>query len=327
MDYKTEEYIEYAKFFAENIQHINKEGENVYTSIRYRRFSKIWNEKLEQNTNEMIAFKKWCKHKEKNRETREKLRGEKSLEERGIIINYEKLYYLCRYIITINEGWYIALLKPSVSQTIERIKTIKEISFTNEDGSIVTTDLSDITKPIERILKNIKEDTSSYVVDDIVCAKECSNKEIFQANFVYYLSRFLKNYFLVAIRKNNTYISESEQQLVLDMLSYFGLAHEAGLTRMRFRQLYKFAENVVESFSYCVIERIEIPISFVKYEDWKNKKLSFITKPFKDGKKEENSNEDGYKKILGQLNVGDTILFTDKVKKKLLLIAESSQNR
>lgn len=322
MKYENTDYTEYAKFFAENIQHTNADGENVYSALRYTQFLKDWNENLDLNINELKVFLEKCEENEKNSLTKERKKGEKTLQERGIDISYASLFFLCRYIIALNESWYLALLKPTVSQTLELINDIEKIEFINKDGSVVGTDLWGIINPIKSILKTLAED-STYEVEDIVSVKEWSNKEIFQADFVYCLSRFLRNFFLQADRRKNAYISESEQQLVLDMLSYFGLAPKEGLTRMRYRQLIMFAKDIVESFSYFEIDGIEFPISFVKYEDWKDGKLGYIVKSDKEDRSKDERVETDYVKVLNQLSVGDTVYFSKEVKEKIKSIAKS----
>lgn len=324
MEYENTNYTEYAKFFAENILHTNADGENVYSALRYTQFLKDWNENLDLNINELKVFLEKCEENEKNSLTKERKKGEKTLQERGIYISYANLFFLCRYIIALNESWYLALLKPTVSQSLELINDIEKIEFINKDGSSVGTDLRGIINPIKSILKTL-EDDSTYEVEDIVSVKEWSNKEIFQADFVYCLSRFLRNFFLQADRRKNAYISESEQQLVLDMLSYFGFAPKEGLTKMRYRQLMMYAKDVVESFSYFEIDGIEFPISFVKHEDWKDRKLSYIIKSDKEDRTKEERVRTNYNKVLNQLSVNDTIIFPQKVKEKLENIAKLSQ--
>ena len=70
-----------------------------------------------------------------------------------------------------------------------------------------------------------------------------------------------------------------------------------------------------------------VPISFVKYEDWKDQKLSYIVKSpkevVKDGIKTKRTKEDrvaaDYKKVLTRLEIGDTIIFTKKSIEEFLL--------
>lgn len=323
------DYSVYAEYFADNIQPFNEKGEEVLSSISYDRFLEDWNKNLDKNLNEMSSFLVGKPNDDNREKMRTKLEAcDKELSKNGIDIDYPNLFFLCRYIIALDKDWYLALLKPTTKQTIEMIGDIEKVSFTNKDGNVVETSLSSIISPIKETLANIEADSSTYEVDKIVRVQEYSNPELFQANFVYLLSRFLREFFPNARRKTNSYISNPEKELVLVMLSYFGLAPKEGLTLERYRQLRMFAKDIVEEFGFFEMDGIGlVPISFVKYEDWKDQKLSYIVKSpkevVKDGIKTKRTKEDrvaaDYKKVLTRLEIGDTIIFTKKSIEEFLL--------
>lgn len=319
----TLDYRVYAKFFADNIQYLSERNEEVIDTMTYNSFSVDWNNNL-QNYNAMKDFiLGGANEKGKEERLANMNKHHKALSDIGIKIDFANLYYLCQYIMKMDENWYLALLKPTTKETIEMIGNIKKISFTNTDGGIVETTLSSIIEPIKEVLANITNNTI-YEVDKIVCINEFSNPEILQANFVYFLSRFLREYFPNTTRRSNSYISDPEKYLVLEMLSYFNLAPKEGLSLSRFRQLRMFALDIVEHFGFFILEGYGlVPISFVKYEDWKDKKLSYIIKTKKIDGEVKRTKEDrittDYKKVLSQLEVGDTIIFTKSSIEKLLL--------
>lgn len=323
------DYSVYAEYFADNIQPYNENGEEVLSAMSYDRFLEDWNNNLGKNLNEMSSFLVGNPNDDNKEKMCTKLEAcDKELSKKGIDIDYPNLYFLCRYIISLDKGWYLALLKPTTKQTLDMIDDIEKVSFTNKDGNIVETSLNSIISPIKETLANIEADSSTYEVEKIVRVQEYSNPELFQANFVYLLSRFLREFFPNAIRKTNSYISNPEKELVLVMLSYFGLAPKEGLTLERYRQLLMFAKDIVEEFGFFEMDGIGlVPISFVKYEDWKDLKLSYIVKSpkevVKDGIKTKRTKEEritaDYKKVLTQLEIGDTIVFTRKSIEEFLL--------
>ena len=307
----SSDYSVYAEYFADNIQPFNEKGEEVLSSISYDRFLEDWNNNLDKNLNEMSSFLVGKSNDDNREKMRTKLEAcDKELSKNGIDIDYPNLFFLCRYIIELDKDWYLALLKPTTKQTIEMIGDIEKVSFTNKDGNVVETSLSSIISPIKETLANIEADSSTYEVDKIVRVQEYSNPEFFQANFVYLLSRFIREFFPNARRKTNSYISNPEKELE------------------RYRQLRMFAKDIVEEFGFFEMDGIGlVPISFVKYEDWKDQKLSYIVKSpkevVKDGIKTKRTKEDrvaaDYKKVLTRLEIGDTIIFTKKSIEEFLL--------
>lgn len=275
------DYSVYAEFFADNIQYSEKiEGEKVFEGLTYDDFLIQWNKNVEKNVNEIIKFMGIKKENKKEEKRFNQLTiYQKELSAIGIDLDFANLYFLCYFIMKVIKFGYLALLKPTPKETIDLIKSITKISFTNEDGSIVETSYKEIINPIKNALDLITEaDDTTYEVEKLVSIEEITNQEIFQTKFVGYLSTFLREYFPNAIRRKNSYIVPLEQTLVMYMLSYFGLGNE-GLSLERYRQLRMNANNIKEHFGHSYIKGVGLlPIGYVRYEDWKGKKLNFIRK-------------------------------------------------
>lgn len=150
-------------------------------------------------------------------------------------------------------------------------------------------------------------DSNTYEVERLVKATEVTNKEFFQVQFVYYISRFMNEYFTKAHRKSNCDLSSEEQEIILIIMDYLDLT-PAIVTKGRLRQLLQYTNpfnkknkegKIKEVFGNSYVEGMGwLPIGFVKYEDWKGKRLDLINK------------SNNYKFKLSQLEIGDTIVFT-----------------
>ena len=297
------DYSVYAEFFADNIQYAEEtDYGKIYEGLSYDDFLISWNKGIEENVREMAKF--LCIYNKQDKQEQKRLKELNEFQEKlsgiGINIDFANLYFLCYFIMRVIKTGYIALLKPTPKETLEMIKDFTRVTFTNVDGSKVETDYSTILNPIKETLSQVTNvDNSTYEVEKLVKLDKISNEEIFQAKFVNYLSRFLKEYFTEANRRRNSYIITIEQQLVMYMLTYFGMGN-SGISLNRYRQLLMYAKNIKERFSYSYIEGHGLlPISFVKYENWKGKRLSYIKK-----------SNIPYKSKLYIPKIGETIVFT-----------------
>ncbi len=228
--------------------------------------------------------------------------------ENGIGIDYSNLFFLCLFIKEIVTNGYVALLKPSAKDMLSMIGDIGKICITNADGTKIETGYNKFISPIKDCLNHITDvDSNTYEVDRLVKATEVTNKEFFQVQFVYYISRFMNEYFTKAHRKTNCDLSFEEQEIILIIMDYLGLTPVI-VTKGRLRQLLQYTNpfnkmnkegKIIEVFGNSYVEGIGwLPIGFVKYEDWKGKRLDLIGKG------------DNYKFKLSQLEIGDTIVFT-----------------
>lgn len=295
-------YSIYAEYFADNIQYAEKyKDEIVFEGLSYDEFLISWNKDIVTN---ISKIEKFLGINKRNRSEEKRLKELNEFQEKlshiGINIDFANLFFLCYFIMRVIKTGYLALLKPTPKETLEMIKDITKVTFNNADGDIVGTSYRDILNPIKEALCQITDvDDSTYEVEKLVKIDEISNEEIFQAKFVYYLSRFLKEYFPEATRRRNSYIITIEQELVMYMLTYFGMGN-LGISLNRYRQLFMYAKNIKERFNYSLIEGYGIlPITFVKYENWKGKRLSFIKK-----------SKIPYKSKLYVPKIGETIVFT-----------------
>ena len=302
-------YNPLAEYFANNIQYVEVvEGVKIYEGLSYGEFLINWNKDIEKNVNELAKF--LCinkRNKKEEKRLKELKEFQKNLSGIGIDLDFANLYFLCSFIIRVIKDGYFALLKPNPKETLAMIKNITKVAITNADGSVIETIYDDIIDPIKEALSNVVDaDTTTYEVERLVKLDEVSNQEIFQAKFVCYLSRFLRDYFPEAKRRKNSYIVPMEQELVMYMLSYFGLGN-IGISLDRYRQLFMYAKKIEERFGYSYIEDKLLPIGFVRYEKWKGKRLSFISKDKKPYK-------------LKQYNpqIGDTMIFTKASVARLL---------
>lgn len=132
------------------------------------------------------------------------------------------LFTLCQYILYIIREQYVVLLKPTIADTLAELKDVKAISFTNSDDKTVTSSNKNL---IKQILDNLNvEEATEYEVDKIVKIDKVVDKSLIQANFIYYVALFLKEYFKDYPRRSNCcMVSSIEQKLILYMLYFVGL--------------------------------------------------------------------------------------------------------
>lgn len=304
------DYSIYAEFFADNIQRVEIiDNMKIAEGLSYDEFLEDWNKDLNNYVEIINRFLGLPEPDEDAQKRIMKLTTHQEvLFELGIDIDYSNLLFLCLFIREIITNGYVALLKPSVKETLNMIENIQKICFTCADGTIIETGYNKFISPIKDCLNQITDaDPNTYEVEKLVKATEVTNKEFFQVQFVYYISRFLNEYFTKAHRKTNCDLSSEEQEIILIIMDYLDLTPVI-VSKGRLRQLLQLTnpfnkegkENKVkEVFSSSYIEGTGwLPIGFVKYEDWNGKKLNLIDK---DG---------AYKLKLSQLEIGDTIVFT-----------------
>ncbi len=179
-------------------------------------------------------------------------------------------YILCKYILEIIKDQYFVLLKPTIADTLAEIKKVKSITFTNEDGTATT---STNTELIKMVLDNIKDNnTGHYEIEKIVPIKKMVDKTLIQASFTYNIALFLKEYFKDYPRRSNCcMVSAKEQELILYMLYFFGLAPAPNLNLSRFRQLIKHYKEHRDRVSICNLPNIGLVyMEMIKYKDWKD---------------------------------------------------------
>ncbi len=303
-------YSVYAEYFADNIQRVETiDNIKIAEGFSYDEFLENWNKDIKNNVEKINRF---LGLSEPDEDTQKRIMmlttHQERLFELGIEIDYSNLFFLCLFIKEITTNGYVALLKPSAKDMLSMIGDIGKICITNADGTKIETGYNKFISPIRDCLTQITDvDSNTYEVEKFVKATEVTNKEFFQVQFVYYISRFMNEYFTKAHRKTNCDLSSDEQEIILIIMDYLGLTPVI-VTKGRLRQLLQYTNpfnkmnkegKIIEVFGNSYVEGIGwLPIGFVKYEDWKGKRLDLIGKG------------DNYKFKLSQLEVGDTIVFT-----------------
>lgn len=210
-------------------------------------------------------FERWVKD-----DTLDKLH--KEIKVNGMKLCPLNFYSFCQYILAIIKEQYFVLLKPTIADTLEELSDVKSITFTNGDGTEIKADNAEL---IKMVLDNIKaSDNITYEADRLVRVDKLGgmiDKALLQSSFIYYVALFLKEYFKDYPRRANCcMVSAPEQQLILYMLYFFGLA-PVPLTDSRFRQLIKYYKEHRNRVSLSKFPDIGIiPLEIIKYKDWKD---------------------------------------------------------
>lgn len=275
----------YASFFANNIQlHLeyDDKGNWVYDGLSYDEFAVRWDndpERFGKALQKMIADKELSNLQE---EIEEKI---------GIRIDYLNFYPLCAFVDAIVRERYFVLLKPTTKNIVSELKEVQEIVITNSDGTKVTINNNQIIEAAVNAIKTKVNEGKHYETEKMVRIDEFANNVVMQSKFAFWIATFLREYFPDAKRRSNCcMVSESEQRLILRLLTYFKLAPEnITLTAARFRQLIICYHQLKMDEGYSVLPEVGIvPVTFVKYEDWHRKsmdwtKTSLVIHPLVEG--------------------------------------------
>ena len=275
----------YASFFADHIQpHLeyDDKGSWVYDGLSYDEFAIRWDkdpDRFCKALQEMIADKELTKLQEEIEE------------QTGIKIDLFNFYPLCAFVDAIVRERYFVLLKPTIKDIVSEIKETKEIVIKNSDGTKVTISNNQLIEAAVNAIRSKASDNKHYETEKMVRIDKIANNVVMQSKFAFWIATFLREYFPNAKRRSNCcMVSESEQRLILRLLTYFKLAPEnVMLTSSRFRQLIICYHNLKIDDGYSMFPKIGIvPVTFVKYEDWHRKsmdwtKTNLILHPFKEG--------------------------------------------
>ena len=291
-DGKTVYTFAYCKYFAENIHYYSEMdgGEKVYDGLSYDTYAyRHDKEAMERMEKGEIpeGFLKLINDKE--------LRAIQKdiIEKTKIKLDPLNFFELCAFVNAIVRERYFILLKPTIKDTLEELKDVTKITFTSKNGKSTETTNSTL---IDYLLKSAKDSPKeeSYETFKMVKGDALIDNIYLQSRFVFYLARFLQEYFPDAVRRANCcMVSLPEQRFILRMLSYFGLAPDGiTLTDSRFRQLISFYKTNPLSDTFGKFPEIGyIPIDFVKYQDWRKK--------------------DWYKHPITPMEVGETVHIKD----------------
>ena len=224
-----------------------------------------------------LGFDKWVKD-----DDLDKLH--KEIKANGMKLCPLNFFTLCKYILTIIKEQYFILLKPTIADTLSELSDVASITFTNADGSSISSSNSELVKMVMDCVKDVGG--KKYEADSFVRVDRITDKILIQSSFAYYVALFLKEYFKDYPRRSNCcMVSATEQKLILYMLYFFGLA-PAPLTDSRFRQLIAYYKEHQTRVSYSILPEIGVvPIEIIKYGDWKdgNIKLDKLKYPLEVG--------------------------------------------
>ncbi len=266
--------FDYLDFYEANIHpygiyNLGGKSEKIYNGITGETFRKRYPEGFPESIQIL--------HDEKLSKLQEELKAE------GKQVCMFNLYILCLFFVEKARTKYVALLKPTVQETLSELKGVSRLSFTGESG-VMTESTSKIL--IETVLEALeakaKETVQEYEVEKIVTWNEISNKALLQSYFVHDLSLFLNKYFPVR-RKKGALVSAKEKELILYLLKLFGLSQER-LTDKRWFQLMNYYERLndklITSISLVSIGNkvTPTPLCFIPYSLWSKGKIDWTFK-------------------------------------------------
>lgn len=250
----------YCKFFAEHIQLMY--GDNEFDGLSLYEYADIVENNQRDYLIRLIDFNKDGNVYDFQMEMQKK---------HNVHINAWALCNLCLFIDKIVHRKLVVLLKPTITDTIREINDLESVTFTNKDGSSITTRNKTILEQVKGALKHDGED--GYEVDRIVDRQEVFTKELLQIEFFYYLSNFLQKYFTI---KRRGLLTSAEMKMCGYFLKWFGLSAEV-VTDARLRQFrMKFDQVSVGSVSVLPVNGKDVSVQweFVKYKDWKDGKIN-----------------------------------------------------
>ena len=250
----------YCKFFAEHIQLMY--GDNNFDGLSLYEYADIVENNQRDYLVRLIEFNKDGNVYDFQMKMQEK---------HNVHINAWALCNLCLFIDKIVHRKLVVLLKPTIADTIGEIHDLESVTFTNKDGSSVTTKNKTILEQVKGALKHDGED--GYEVDRIVDRQEVFTKELLQIEFFYYLSTFLQKFFTI---KRRGLLTPAEMKMCGYFMKWFGLSAEV-VTDARLRQFrMKFDQVSVGSISVLPVNGKDVSVQweFIKYKDWKDGKIN-----------------------------------------------------
>lgn len=185
---------------------------------------------------------------------------------------------LSQFLIERGKSRYLYLLRPSISETLAKLKDVSKITFTNKDGSMVESKSTILIKKVMETLESEKDsDALNCQVEKIVTWDKFSNNSIMQSYFVHDLTMFLHKYFPIK-RKKDALISTKEVELILYLMKIFGLS-TVELTNKRYWQLMKIYKDIKSTTDFGEMnidgKKIVTPLYFIPYSIWKNGKIEW----------------------------------------------------
>lgn len=205
--------------------------------------------------------------------------------EEGKKIDLLNLLLLCAYVNELIRDHYFVLLKPSTQQEIDNLGEISEITFKNKEGKAVTTHnpdlISDIMSAIEEPLRTKGKTMETWKIGKCDKMNDVVVKSVLQCKFAYYLAVFLKEYFPESKKKyrgRKGLVTPPEQSLILRLMTFFGLYNTESFIKIAldrtvsFRKMMEFYKKLCFPSSDTGLQyKTLLPVTFIKYDDWKDK--------------------------------------------------------
>ena len=188
-------------------------------------------------------------------------------------INWVALYGLCMYIREIINRRLAVLLKPSVKDILDVLKSgnnLKDIRFSTKDGGQCKADSIELKKIVFSALKESSDETVEFY--KIVKKVDVYTKEYSQIEFVRYISVFFHEYFGEVKRRKNSYLTRTEQNIICYLLKFFDFTPEI-VQESRFRQLFSSKYKPVDhlfplSIPGIIKSKAQIYLEFIPYRIW-----------------------------------------------------------
>jgi len=206
--------------------------------------------------------------------------------EEGKKIDIFQFLLLGAYVNELIRGHYLVLLKPSTQQGIHDLGEISEITFKNKEGKVVTTYnpelIKEIMSAIDEPLRTKGQALETWKIGKCDKMDDVVTRSVLQCKFAYYLAFFLKEYYPESKKKHpgrKGLVTQAEQLLILRLMTYFGLYSTENFILIdnayktdSFRKMMELYQKLSfpshdASFSLKTL----LPVTFIKYDDWKDK--------------------------------------------------------
>lgn len=189
----------------------------------------------------------------------------------NIRINAMALCNLCLFINDIIHQKLVVLLKPTLEDIANSITNLQSVTFTNEDGSSISSDNELLIESIKNAIPNDSGDQlEAYKIVD---RQKVFTKELMQIEFFYYLSLFFNQFFSI---KRRGLLTNLESEIIGYFLKWFDLS-PVEVSTSRLRQL-RMNFNQVLGYNIYELKMNDISIKvqwqFIKYSDWSKGKIN-----------------------------------------------------
>jgi len=188
----------------------------------------------------------------------------------NIRINAIALCNLCLFINDIIHQKLVVLLKPTLTEITNSITNLQSVTFTNKDGSSISSDNELLIESIKKAIPHEEEQLEAYKIVD---RQEVFTKELMQIEFFYYLSLFFNQFFKI---KRRGLLTNLESEIIGYFLKWFDLS-PVEVSTSRLRQL-RMNFNQVLGYNIYELKMNDISIKvqwqFVKYSDWSKGKIN-----------------------------------------------------